>query len=250
MSKTNDIHIHNEVRIESPDGSVIVSGYTAEFVEKYAGMVGKALRETAPAIENASTPTPPETDSSGRLDVGNGESSAPFVGVDATGRSHTTMQYGRSRNGRNEIGFALKSHHLNGAMPSVAWFDAAAVRDKIGGELMYYLRELGDAVAVRNQVIGTLQGSGLIQIADERQPDLFRDSSVASALLNVESELLAAVGRHAPMNSAHEAYAVIREELDEAWEEIKKREPDKAKLKKEFRQVAAMAIRAIIDLKL
>ena len=50
-------------------------------------------------------------------------------------------------------------------------------------------------------------------------------------------------------NSTHEGYAVIHEELDELWDEVKTQSGgDKAKLKKEAVQVAAMAIRFIQDL--
>ncbi len=50
-----------------------------------------------------------------------------------------------------------------------------------------------------------------------------------------------------PFNSSHEGYAVILEELEEAWEEIKKQERSNAKVRKELIQVGAMAIRFIQD---
>ena len=58
--------------------------------------------------------------------------------------------------------------------------------------------------------------------------------------------------KHAPLNSAHEAYAVILEEVEEFWAEtMKKRaERDKANMRKELIQIAAMACRAIADLEL
>jgi hypothetical protein len=51
-----------------------------------------------------------------------------------------------------------------------------------------------------------------------------------------------------PLNSRHEGYAVIKEELEELWIEIKRREPDLSILRKEAVQVAAMALRFILDL--
>ncbi len=66
------------------------------------------------------------------------------------------------------------------------------------------------------------------------------------------AELQLARRVHEPMHSAHEAYAVILEEVDEFWEETKKRsaEQDKQKMKNELVQIAAMAVRAIVDLHL
>lgn len=64
----------------------------------------------------------------------------------------------------------------------------------------------------------------------------------------VIEELDSAIKNHAPMNSAHEGYAVIKEELEELWDEIKKRNPDSDLLRMEARQVAAMGIRFMIDI--
>lgn len=92
-----------------------------------------------------------------------------------------------------------------------------------------------------------------------------------STLMDVEKELSQARATHAPMNSHHEGYAVILEELDELWEVCKANthsferelpkwainvEPsDKPTLRrlkreamrKEALQVAAMAVRFIED---
>lgn len=48
-----------------------------------------------------------------------------------------------------------------------------------------------------------------------------------------------------PQASAHEGYAVILEELDEAWDAIKRNDIPHAK--KEMVQVAAMAMRFILE---
>lgn len=61
-------------------------------------------------------------------------------------------------------------------------------------------------------------------------------------------------GRAAKMNgqfaNAHCGYAVILEELDELWDEIKKRhgERDLERMRREACQVAAMALRFMVDL--
>lgn len=56
---------------------------------------------------------------------------------------------------------------------------------------------------------------------------------------------------HPPLHSAHEAYSVLLEEVDELWDEVKKN-PKKdphciARRRTEAVQVAAMAMRFIID---
>ena len=48
--------------------------------------------------------------------------------------------------------------------------------------------------------------------------------------------------------SNHEAYGVILEELDELWDEIKKKNPDKEKMRTEATQTAAMLLRFINEL--
>jgi hypothetical protein len=63
----------------------------------------------------------------------------------------------------------------------------------------------------------------------------------------IEAELAKARAKHAAMNSAHEGYAVILEELDELWDEIKAQVHDKVKMRKEAIQVAAMAARFVED---
>jgi hypothetical protein len=70
---------------------------------------------------------------------------------------------------------------------------------------------------------------------------------VQTALTAVINEVDRAQSKHPPINSLHEGYAVILEELDEVWTEIKKREPDADAVYKELVQVAAMAIRTIVD---
>jgi hypothetical protein len=52
-----------------------------------------------------------------------------------------------------------------------------------------------------------------------------------------------------PFNSEHEGFAVLKEEVDELWDEVKKspRKRDPAKLRVEAVQVAAMALRFLVD---
>lgn len=50
-------------------------------------------------------------------------------------------------------------------------------------------------------------------------------------------------------NSAHEGYGVLLEEVDELWDHVKVRQPlrDLEAMKKEAVQVAAMAVRFLVD---
>ena len=66
----------------------------------------------------------------------------------------------------------------------------------------------------------------------------------------IMAELEFALTNFPPMRSEHEGYAILKEEFDELWDEIKKnpRKRDKAALRKEAIQVAAMACRFIEDL--
>lgn len=67
----------------------------------------------------------------------------------------------------------------------------------------------------------------------------------------VKIELLGARTKNPkPLNSSHEAYAVILEEVDEFWEEVKKKKSmrDPVKMRGELVQIAAMCQRAAEDL--
>ena len=65
----------------------------------------------------------------------------------------------------------------------------------------------------------------------------------------IRNEYRNAVEKYSAMASAHEGYAILKEELDELWDEIKKKNADHNLdlMRKEAIQVAAMAIRFIID---
>ena len=73
---------------------------------------------------------------------------------------------------------------------------------------------------------------------------------VAPVLSAVSARLQAACAAHRPMHSSHEALAVIQEELDEYKQQVyawpKRHDP--AQMQDELLDVAAMAIRAILDL--
>ena len=68
------------------------------------------------------------------------------------------------------------------------------------------------------------------------------------AVTAVRDELRRAMAVFKPMASAHEGYAVLLEEMDELWHEVKAQ--DFPRMHDEAVQVAAMALRFLIDVKL
>ena len=78
----------------------------------------------------------------------------------------------------------------------------------------------------------------------------YRDEQEGVVFQDVLKELHKARDGHRRYNSVHEAYAVLLEEVDEFWDEVKKRRNlrDPNKMRAELVQVAAVAIRAIVDL--
>jgi len=74
------------------------------------------------------------------------------------------------------------------------------------------------------------------------------DAVLERVLDQVGAEFTRATDKFGSFHNFHEGYAVILEELDEAWREIKRRNYRPATLRKELIQVAAMAVRAIHDL--
>jgi NTP pyrophosphatase (non-canonical NTP hydrolase) len=65
------------------------------------------------------------------------------------------------------------------------------------------------------------------------------------AINEAAGEAVTAVNNWPVMNSAHEAYAVLLEEMDELWDHVKtnQKKRDLPAMKKEAIQVAAMALR-------
>jgi len=75
--------------------------------------------------------------------------------------------------------------------------------------------------------------------------------NLPEALDYVLKEVQTAQKNFTKFNSYHEGYAVILEEMDELWEEVKKKDAtgrSEKKLKREAIQVGAMAIRFLVDL--
>ncbi len=64
---------------------------------------------------------------------------------------------------------------------------------------------------------------------------------------DIYAELKSATEKFGAFNSAHEGYAIIKEEVDELWDAIKDKNLGFADQRKECIQVAAMAVRFIWD---
>lgn len=76
-------------------------------------------------------------------------------------------------------------------------------------------------------------------------------ASVTKIMTDVAEELGKAIDKFPSFHSAHEAFAVLKEEVDELWEAVRLKQSDIGrgdKIIKEATQVAAMAIRFIIDI--
>lgn len=70
---------------------------------------------------------------------------------------------------------------------------------------------------------------------------------INKAVGEVIDEIATATAKFKPFNSAHEGYAVILEELDELWDEVKANRGRTDAARIEAKQVAAMAVRFMID---
>jgi hypothetical protein len=74
-------------------------------------------------------------------------------------------------------------------------------------------------------------------------------SDVKRVLEEVETELRWARVHFPAFHSAHEGYAVLLEEVDELWDHVKASptKRDREAMRKEAIQVAAMAVRFLLD---
>jgi NTP pyrophosphatase (non-canonical NTP hydrolase) len=76
-----------------------------------------------------------------------------------------------------------------------------------------------------------------------REPDM----RFEHALREAAEELKQATRKFGSFHSTHEGFAVLKEEVDELWDEVKKNGTP-GQLRAEAKQVAAMALRFMIDL--
>lgn len=78
------------------------------------------------------------------------------------------------------------------------------------------------------------------------------DKKIFPITRDMVAELKRATANYGPMASEHEAYAIIKEEIDELWAEIKLKpsQRNKERMRKESIQCMAMLARFIIDCEL
>ena len=72
--------------------------------------------------------------------------------------------------------------------------------------------------------------------------------TLRQAVAATAAELTAATAAYGSFNSAHEGYAVILEEMDGLWDEVKRQNSDAEAMRHEAIQAAAMCLRFLIDL--
>lgn len=84
-------------------------------------------------------------------------------------------------------------------------------------------------------------------MVEEKKNDYI--NSLDAAFSKIKDEVLRAKSKYKDnFNSYHEGYAVILEEVDELWDEIKKKNVDRDNMQIEAIQTAAMLFRFIVEL--
>ncbi|MCK5601145.1 hypothetical protein KAR91_04695 [Candidatus Pacearchaeota archaeon] len=74
------------------------------------------------------------------------------------------------------------------------------------------------------------------------------DEKLEEIIKYVKMEFEFATSKFGSYNSSHEGYAVILEELDELWDEVKLKKKSNYRMRKEAIQVAVTAIRFVYDI--
>lgn len=76
------------------------------------------------------------------------------------------------------------------------------------------------------------------------------EAKLQKLLAMVEAEFRKASAKNEPFHSCHEGYSIMAEEVDELWDEVKKKRKLRSSraMRSECRQIAAMAVRFMHDL--
>lgn len=83
---------------------------------------------------------------------------------------------------------------------------------------------------------------------DNPSPEMDVKNKIMDILFDVNHEVHKARSKHGSMTSPHEGSAVIREEFEELWDEIKADRGLQKSARQEAIQLAAMAVRYVLDL--
>lgn len=90
-----------------------------------------------------------------------------------------------------------------------------------------------------------------MKITNTKYAERIDFNKITSIVADVIDEFNSATNKHPAFNSRHEAFAILEEEVDELWAEVKKNHTKNPEAKitqhKEAVQVAAMALRFIYD---
>jgi hypothetical protein len=86
--------------------------------------------------------------------------------------------------------------------------------------------------------------------AEDTKDKIHRLAKIQDILDDVKAEVARAVNKYPPMNSAHEGWAVLWEEVDELWDEVRAKQGKRSldDMRTECIQVAAMAVRFAMDI--
>ena len=76
--------------------------------------------------------------------------------------------------------------------------------------------------------------------------DLCEEDQSKEVMADVYVELRRSTEIHGGFRSQHEAYAILKEEVDELWDGIRHQDCN-SRIRKEAIQIAAMAIRFVMD---
>lgn len=70
--------------------------------------------------------------------------------------------------------------------------------------------------------------------------------SIQEIIKDVMDEISFAEKKYSPYRSSYEGYAIIKEEVDELWEEVKRKDKNYARQYTEAKHIACTAIRFMI----
>ena len=110
-----------------------------------------------------------------------------------------------------------------------------------------YLGDLPDFILLEHAIAEAIDQFCYLSALGEK---LAERNVQREIMCDVEAESESATRKNGPFRSAHEGFAVILEELDELKAEVWKKEGERntEQMRREAIQVAAMAIRFILDL--